>query len=137
MPNVQVTTTPPATSVEDEVVVRIPADPRHLRIVRMVAATFASDAGYSIDEVDDVRMAADEVCASVLEQTVTGPVTVTLRRRQGHLSMQAEAPADSDTAPALDELRAAILGAVADDFSSSATGGRVVAAFTKAGAAAT
>ena len=54
-------------------------------------------------------------------------------------TMMAEAPAgrDGSTAPELDELRAAILGAVTDDYSASATGGLVAVSFTKAGAAPT
>jgi serine/threonine-protein kinase RsbW len=127
------------TDVDDEVMVRIPADPRHLRIVRMVAATFASDAGYSIDDVDDVRMAADEVCASVLEQAMAGPVIVTFQCRDRRLTMTAEATVhDAAMVPArLDELRTAILGAVADDYTFAQATGRVRATFTTAGTATT
>src|SRR5690606_28701071 len=91
MPHVQLTAEDASAGLDDGVVVHIPAHPRHLRIVRMVAATYASDAGYSIDDVDDVRMAADEVCAAVLEQQVIGPVTVTFRCSDGQLTMSAEA----------------------------------------------
>ncbi len=141
MSNVQLTANAADTGIDDGVVVRIPADPRHLRIVRMVAATFASDSGYSIDDVDDVRMAADEICAAVLEQNIASPVTVTFRCEDGRLTMWAEAAMAGSAAllatPAMDELRSAILGAVADSFSTSTANGRVTATFTKVGAAST
>ena len=37
------------------------ASPASLRVVRMVAATLVADDGFDIDEVDDVRMAVDEL----------------------------------------------------------------------------
>ena len=49
------------------VTLEVPADARYLRVVRLVASAYAADAGFDIDDVEDVRVAADELCAGALE----------------------------------------------------------------------
>ena len=41
-------------------VLEVPPLPRYARVVRMTAANLAVIAGMNVDEVDDVRMAAEE-----------------------------------------------------------------------------
>jgi len=45
-----------------EVELTIPADPAFLRLVRLAAADAASRAGLTIEEIDDLRIAVDELC---------------------------------------------------------------------------
>jgi len=44
----------------------IPADPIYVRIARLAAGDMGGRAGFSVDELDDVRLAVDEVCASLI-----------------------------------------------------------------------
>lgn len=44
----------------------IPADARFLRIARLTAAAIASDLGFSLDAIEDLRIAVDEACAAVI-----------------------------------------------------------------------
>ena len=44
----------------------IPADPAYVRIARLAAGDMAGRAGFSVDELDDVRLAVDEVCATLM-----------------------------------------------------------------------
>jgi serine/threonine-protein kinase RsbW len=45
---------------------RIPADPAYVRIARLAAGDMGGRAGFSVDELDDVRLAVDEVCATLI-----------------------------------------------------------------------
>jgi serine/threonine-protein kinase RsbW len=47
----------------DTVRVRIPASPVYLRVVRLVVADLASRLGFTIDEIEDLKIAVDELAA--------------------------------------------------------------------------
>jgi serine/threonine-protein kinase RsbW len=44
----------------------IPADPMYVRVVRLVSGDMAERAGFSVDELDDIRLAVDELCAILI-----------------------------------------------------------------------
>jgi len=46
----------------DEVRLAVPAAPEYLRLARVTAAGLASRMGFSFDEVEDLRLAIDELC---------------------------------------------------------------------------
>src|ERR1700674_5633867 len=45
---------------------RIPADPLYVRIARLTAGDMGGRVGFSVDELDDIRLAVDEVCATLI-----------------------------------------------------------------------
>ncbi len=45
------------------VTIKIPASPAYLHVVRMTAAGLASRLGFTIDEIEDLKIAVDELCA--------------------------------------------------------------------------
>ena len=45
-----------------EVRLAVPAAPQFVRLVRLAAADIATRAGFSLDEIEDLRMAVDELC---------------------------------------------------------------------------
>ena len=49
-----------------EVRLEVPAAPEFLRISRIMAAGVASRVGFTLDEVEDLRIAIDEVCFSMV-----------------------------------------------------------------------
>jgi serine/threonine-protein kinase RsbW len=61
-----------------EVRLEVPAAPEFLRISRIMAAGVASRVGFTLDEVEDLRIAIDEVCFSMV-----GP-----RGRTGTISLR-------------------------------------------------
>ena len=44
----------------------VPAAPEYLRLVRLTAAGLASRLGFTFDEVEDLRIAVDELCFQLL-----------------------------------------------------------------------
>jgi serine/threonine-protein kinase RsbW len=47
----------------DKVSISIPASPEYLQVVRLIAAGLASRLGFTIDEIEDLKIAVDELCA--------------------------------------------------------------------------
>ena len=60
-----------------EVHLALPATPEFVRLARVTATGLASRAGFSIDEVEDLRLAIDELCF-----TLIGP-----KGREGRLEL--------------------------------------------------
>lgn len=60
----------------DEIHLEVPTTPDLLRLVRVVASGLASRLGFSIDAVDDVRLAVDELCWTVASKTGVGSTLV-------------------------------------------------------------
>lgn len=53
-------------STEDEVRLDVPATPEFLHLARVTASGLASRLGFSFEEVDDLRLALDEVCFALI-----------------------------------------------------------------------
>jgi len=49
-----------------EVFLQVPALAEFLRVARMTASGLATRLGFSLDEVDDLRLALDELCFSII-----------------------------------------------------------------------
>jgi serine/threonine-protein kinase RsbW len=47
----------------DKISIRIPAAPEYIRIVRLVASGLASRLDFTIEEIEDLKIAVDELCA--------------------------------------------------------------------------
>ena len=45
---------------------RLPPDPAYLRIARLATGDMGGRAGFSMDELDDVRLAVDELCSMLI-----------------------------------------------------------------------
>jgi serine/threonine-protein kinase RsbW len=57
---------------EDFVEVRLPADGAYLSVLRTATAGLAARLDFTIDEIEDLRIAVDEACAMLLTQAVPG-----------------------------------------------------------------
>jgi hypothetical protein len=68
---------PPGNDDQFEVIV--PLRTRYASTVRMIAASLCAEAGFSVDEIDDVRLALDEVFSMLAERHVGQRVRTTFR----------------------------------------------------------
>jgi serine/threonine-protein kinase RsbW len=91
---------------------RIPPDPAYVRIARLAAGDMGGRVGFSIDELDDVRLAVDEVCAILIG--ARGPVLeIRMQARDRTLVMEGRVPdARAEISPS--ELSEMLLGALVD-----------------------
>ena len=103
----------------------VPASPEYARPVRMLAASLASVGGMSVDDVEDLRMAAEEgfvyACATGLS-TVDASFAVAERSVAIDFSLGADAPPADDPSLSYAEL---LLGAVCDLFEVDAEAGQL------------
>ena len=56
----------------DTVVLRLPAQGAYLSVLRTATASLASRLDFTIDDIEDLRIAVDEACAMLLSQAVAG-----------------------------------------------------------------
>ena len=75
------------------VVLMVPAAEAFLRIVRATVATYASILGFSVDRIDDLRIAADELSYALVVLGKGTTVTVELRSDQHRLTVHGSCPA--------------------------------------------
>jgi len=56
----------------DQVIVRMPAEGAYLSVLRTATAGLAARLDFTLDEIEDLRIAVDEACAMLLSQAVPG-----------------------------------------------------------------
>jgi serine/threonine-protein kinase RsbW len=66
------TAPPPAASTPDQVTVRMPADGAYLSVLRTATAGLAARLDFTLDDIEDMRIAVDEACAMLLSQAIPG-----------------------------------------------------------------
>lgn len=92
----------------------LPPDAELLRVVRLVASGLASLTALSLDAVEAVRVAADELVATLIQSSDGTPVTVTFEITSSAVVISGQTEAASEAAFELDPLTDQILSSVAD-----------------------
>lgn len=111
---------------EDRVRLSLPAVPEYVRFARIVAASLVARVGFSYEEVEDLRLAVDELCHALIAaragppQGDRGPATVELHYAATDNAIEVEgclqgAPASGD---GISALARRILAALVDDYKS-------------------
>ena len=108
----------------DEIRLAVPATPEFLRLARVAASGVASRLGFTYDEVDDLRLAIDEVCFALTGGTgQEGWLLTSYSASAGALEVRATASFSvSGPPPELSELSVAILDALVDEYELSRDG---------------
>lgn len=103
---------------EGEVRLQVPASPEFLRVARMMAAGVASRLGFTLEEVDDLRIAIDELCFCLVGRAGR-PGTVSVRYLMGSDGLMVEGVGHfgdrANEEPRLSPMSAQILKAVTDE----------------------
>ena len=99
----------------------VPGSLEYVRVVRLTAAAVAVRLGFDVEEIEDLRVAVDELASSVIEAGDGGELSLSFSNLGDPFVIEGRAAVD--TAPGLDELTRQILGAVVDDFAISSADG--------------
>jgi hypothetical protein len=120
---------------DDAVTLRFPAETERVRLARTLVATLGDDVGFDFDEVEDLRIAVDELCFVLLDPAGhRGSIELVGRSSDGELVIEGACDVDGHrprSARAIPELTGQILATVVDDYD---VGARTVTArfrFTK------
>jgi serine/threonine-protein kinase RsbW len=105
----------------------LPPDSRYMRLARLMASGVASTCGLPLEEVEDFRIAVDELCSTLIEMGDGEPIRLAFEIRADVLvvegrTMAGRAPAPDDERLALSSQ---ILDVVADGHELSHLDGRV------------
>lgn len=104
-----------SAGLDDAVELKIPASASYLRLARLAAADVGARAGWTYEEIDDLRIAVDELCYAIGAGSESGSLTLTYTARDGHIEVQGTG-IGTGTAVDPGELSEAIVSAVVDEF---------------------
>jgi serine/threonine-protein kinase RsbW len=108
-------TTTATETTTDEIRLEIPAAPAYLRLARLAVADVGARAGWSYEDIDDLRIAVDELCYAIGAGGEHGRIVLTYRTTDRAIEVGG---AGEGTNPLAEpgELAAAIIAAVVDEF---------------------
>jgi serine/threonine-protein kinase RsbW len=103
-------------SPQQPVHLSVPAESRYVRLARLTAAGIATEVGFDVDGVEDLRVAVNELFALLVDDTEdpTGTVVLTFGVDGDEVSVTGERSLDAP-APAVEDLALEILRVVVDD----------------------
>jgi serine/threonine-protein kinase RsbW len=108
----------PATRSDphDQVNVRMPAEGAYLSVLRTATAGLAARLDFTLDVIEDLRIAVDEACAMLLSQAIPGSsleCSFALGRQM--MTISVSVPCLSPQVPASDTFAWTVLSALAGD----------------------
>ena len=80
----------------DPVQLTIAADPRQVRLARLVAGGYGSLIGMDVDALDDLRISIDELCVWLIEHGDGSPITLDLRVDADAIEVTGTCPVATD-----------------------------------------
>jgi serine/threonine-protein kinase RsbW len=111
-----VTARPGAGDVDtqDRVIVRMPAEGAYLSVLRTATAGLAARLDFTLDEIEDLRIAVDEACAMLLGQAVPGSsLECCFALGPNRMTISVSVPCLTPRAPASDTFAWTVLSALA------------------------
>ncbi|MEU4835357.1 anti-sigma factor [Streptosporangium sp. NPDC023615] len=102
--------------IRDVVSVRLPAASAYLSVLRTATAALAVRLDFTLDEIEDLRIAVDEACAMLLTQAVPGTdLTAEFELTGQVMKVRVEVGTVGNTPPKRDDFAWMVLTALADD----------------------
>lgn len=100
----------------EAVTLDIPASTEHVQLARLVASGIAGRIDFDLDEIEDLRIAVDELCVVLLERGASGTLRLAYQVVDGTtLTVRGEARIDAVDGPLeTSRLTSQILDTVAD-----------------------
>ena len=111
----------------DSVVLRLPAQGAYLSVLRTATASLASRLDFTIDDIEDLRIAVDEACAMLLAQAVAGAdLQCVFKLTDGAIDVAVSVPTLDGAVPSRDTFAWTVLTALAGEVDASVDGDSVV-----------
>ncbi len=104
----------PQQAVGEVVRLTVPAALEYVRIVRLTASGIASRLGLDVDEIENMRVAVDELASTVVD-AASGDLEIAFSNVAGALRIEGRAPTD-EAEISVDDLSSQILHAVCDEY---------------------
>jgi serine/threonine-protein kinase RsbW len=99
---------------QDQVIVRMPAEGAYLSVLRTATAGLAARLDFTLDEIEDLRIAVDEACAMLLGQAVPGSsLECSFTLGQDNMAIAVSVPCLAPQQPASDTFAWTVLTALA------------------------
>jgi serine/threonine-protein kinase RsbW len=106
----------------DRVTLRTPADGAYVAVLRTATAGLAARSDFTLDEIEDLRIAVDEACALLLQRARQGAMfDCTFDVGTGDLAIRVAVDSDDPRPPRVDTFAWAVLTALAGKVEASAT----------------
>jgi serine/threonine-protein kinase RsbW len=114
------------TGSTPDVELRIPADSAFLAVLRTATAGLAARLDFTLDDIEDLRIAVDEACAMVLPQAREGSdLTCAFTLGEGTLEVAVSAESDEPRQPSRDGFAWTVLAALTSSVSADVTDDRL------------
>jgi serine/threonine-protein kinase RsbW len=125
-----------ATLQDDVVVLVVPADGSYLAVLRTATAGLAARLQFTLDEIEDLRIAVDEACAMLLAllgtRAASAELTCRYKVTDESLAIEVSVPADTNaTLPGGQSFSWQVLTALAGEVSAETRGGRAAIRLVK------
>ena len=101
---------------EDVVRLQVPAALECVRIVRLTGSGVASRLGFDIEEIENLRVALDELASMTIDVAGPGELEITFYTTDTELRIVGRAPVAEGVEVGVEPLTAQILKAVIDDY---------------------
>ena len=118
----------------DEVSLKFPASFEYIRLARLVASGLAAQVNFNLDDIEDLRIAVDELCSALVEAAAdrTSTVTVTFSVDDQQIHMEADVPTvGANGSYVIDDISSHILRAAVDRHELEQAAERLVARMSK------
>jgi hypothetical protein len=103
-----------STRVAEIVRLTVPGSLEYVRVVRLTAAAVASRFRFDVEEIEDIRVAVDELASVVIEAGNGGEIELSFSNLGETFTVEGSAPVEGQVV--LDDLTRQILSVVVDDF---------------------
>ncbi|WP_028661240.1 anti-sigma factor [Nocardioides insulae] len=121
---------PESALARPDVELRLPADGAYVSVLRTTAAGLAARLDFTLDDIEDLRMAVGEASALVLDAAAEGSdLTAAFWLAPGLMTVTVGAGTDTPSQPDQDSFAWQVLTALAEDASAEAAQGRLTVTF--------
>jgi serine/threonine-protein kinase RsbW len=108
-----------------DVVLRVPADGAYVSVLRTMTAGLAARLDFTVDDIEDLRIAVGEACAVVLpEATPGGDLEAEFRLFPGALAVSVSVPTEGSGEPDRDSFAWQVLSTLTTSAHAAADKGR-------------